>query len=64
MVFLSLISCAGVALGAEDKDEFAEEANADDEFEDLGAKPYSITVPLRIVGLRGSVPPAWLKVDC
>lgn len=30
-------------------------------FEEWKAKPYALTVPLRIVGLRGSVPPAWLK---
>lgn len=31
-------------------------------FEEWKSKPYALTVPLRIVGLRGSVPPAWLKV--
>jgi hypothetical protein len=31
-------------------------------FEEWKSKPYGLTVPLRIVGLRGSVPPAWLKV--
>ncbi|CAM6096722.1 unnamed protein product [Calypogeia fissa] len=38
-----------------------ESSIGDDEFEDLSAKPYAITIPLRVVGLRGSVPPAWLK---
>lgn len=31
-------------------------------FEEWKSKPYALTVPLRLVGLRGSVPPAWLKV--
>ncbi|KAG6543404.1 hypothetical protein Mapa_015320 [Marchantia paleacea] len=31
------------------------------EYEEWKATPYALTVPLRLVGLRGSVPPVWLK---
>ncbi|CAM6010716.1 unnamed protein product [Sphagnum balticum] len=30
-------------------------------YEEWKSQPYALTVPLRIVGLRGSVPPIWLK---
>jgi hypothetical protein len=33
-------------------------------YEEWKSQPYALTVPLRIVGLRGSVPPIWLKVGC
>lgn len=44
-------------LGGDTEDEDLKKA-----FEEWKSKPYALTVPLRIVGLRGSVPPAWLKV--
>ncbi|KAG0571130.1 hypothetical protein KC19_6G213100 [Ceratodon purpureus] len=43
-------------LGGDTEDEDLKKA-----FEEWKSKPYALTVPLRIVGLRGSVPPAWLK---
>ncbi|KAL3683745.1 hypothetical protein R1sor_001767 [Riccia sorocarpa] len=53
-----LYTMIGVALAAEidGSDEEVER-----EYEDWVATPYAITVPLRLVGLRGSVPPSWLK---
>lgn len=33
------------------------------EFEAYKAKVYSLTVPLKVIGLRGSVPPSWIKVE-
>lgn len=41
--------------------------NVDDEqwreaFESWKSKTYALTVPLRVVALQGSVPPAWIKV--
>ncbi|KAJ7518043.1 hypothetical protein O6H91_21G052100 [Diphasiastrum complanatum] len=38
-----------------------EDAEAKRAFEEWKSKPYALTVPLKIVGLRGSVPPIWLK---
>lgn len=31
-------------------------------FENWKSKSYSLTVPLTIVALQGSIPPAWIKV--
>lgn len=31
-------------------------------FESYKSKTYALTVPLRIVALRNSVPPLWIKV--
>lgn len=45
-------------IGGDTEDEDLKKA-----FDEWKSKPYALTVPLRIVGLRGSVPPAWLKVD-
>ncbi|KAL3675307.1 hypothetical protein R1sor_025255 [Riccia sorocarpa] len=58
IVHLILYTMIGVALAAEidGSDEEVER-----EYEDWVATPYAITVPLRLVGLRGSVPPSWLK---
>jgi len=39
-----------------------EDEDLDKAYEEWRSKPYALTVPLRIVGLRGSVPPIWLKV--
>lgn len=49
---------------AEDTDNISPEEQEElrKAFEEWKAKPYSLTVPLKIVGLRSSVPPAWLKV--
>ncbi len=44
-------------LGGDTEDEDLKKA-----FDEWKSKPYALTVPFRIVGLRGSVPPAWLKV--
>lgn len=30
-------------------------------FENFKAKTFALTVPLRIVALRGSIPPSWIK---
>ncbi|KAL2635634.1 hypothetical protein R1flu_007113 [Riccia fluitans] len=49
---------SGFALAAE-IDRSDEEAGR--EYEEWKDTPYAITVPLRLVGLRGSVPPVWLK---
>lgn len=32
-------------------------------FESWKSKTYSLTVPLRIIALRSSVPPLWIKVS-
>lgn len=32
------------------------------EFENWKLKTFALSVPLRIVALRGSVPPSWIKV--
>lgn len=43
------------------------EENIDEEqraaFEKWKSKTYALTVPLRIVAIRNSVPPAWVKVS-
>lgn len=31
-------------------------------FESYKSKQYALSVPLRVVALRGSVPPSWVKV--
>lgn len=31
-------------------------------FERFKSKTFALTVPLRIVALRGSIPPSWVKV--
>lgn len=31
-------------------------------FEKWKSKSFALTVPLRIVSLRGSIPPSWIKV--
>lgn len=47
--------------GISEKLEFPENEELTKEFEKWRAKPYALTVPLRIAALRGSVPPAWIK---
>ncbi|XP_021855882.2 uncharacterized protein [Spinacia oleracea] len=47
-------------------DEGRDVQNVDDkqwveEFENWKSKTYALTVPLRVVALQGSVPPAWIK---
>lgn len=32
-------------------------------FEKWKSKSFSLTVPLRVIALRGSVPPSWVKVS-
>lgn len=39
-----------------------EERRLESEFEAYKAKVYSLTVPLKLAALRGSVPPSWIKV--
>ncbi|XP_010540693.1 PREDICTED: uncharacterized protein LOC104814375 isoform X2 [Tarenaya hassleriana] len=38
-----------------------EDEGLKEEFEAYKAKVYSLTVPLKVVALRGSVPPSWIK---
>ncbi|KAG2320582.1 hypothetical protein Bca4012_056380 [Brassica carinata] len=38
-----------------------EERRLESEFEAYKAKVYSLTVPLKLAALRGSVPPSWIK---
>ncbi|CAA7061240.1 unnamed protein product [Microthlaspi erraticum] len=38
-----------------------EERRLEADFEAYKAKVYSLTVPLKVVALRGSVPPSWIK---
>ncbi|ESQ33686.1 hypothetical protein EUTSA_v10007328mg [Eutrema salsugineum] len=38
-----------------------EEKRLEADFEAYKAKVYSLTVPLKVVALRGSVPPSWIK---
>ncbi|CAH2034725.1 unnamed protein product [Thlaspi arvense] len=38
-----------------------EERKLEADFEAYKAKVYSLTVPLKVVALRGSVPPSWIK---
>jgi spermidine/putrescine-binding protein len=44
-----------------EKLEFPENEELTKAYEKWKAKPYALTVPLRIAALRGSVPPAWIK---
>lgn len=39
-----------------------EERRLEAEFEAYKAKVYSLTLPLKLIALRGSVPPSWIKV--
>jgi hypothetical protein len=45
----------------------AEEDDDDEEWkvalQQWKSKTYSLSVPLRVVALRGSFPPAWIKVS-
>jgi len=47
-------------------DKECEKTDEDEEmkkaFEKWKSKTFSLTVPLRVVSLRGSVPPSWIKV--
>ena len=51
-----------MGLGPSSEEVDAEEEDLDEVYEEWRSKPYALTVPLRIVSLRGSVPPAWMKV--
>lgn len=42
--------------------EVEEDGKLEADFEAYKAKVYSLTVPLKLVALRGSVPPLWIKV--
>lgn len=42
-------------------EKLAEDKDMEKAFEEWRSTPYKLTVPLRVVGLRGSVPPIWLK---
>lgn len=44
------------------RDEEIVDAEQREAFEKWKSKTYALTVPLRIVALQGSVPPAWIKV--
>lgn len=39
-----------------------EDGELKDAFEKWKSKSYALTVPLTIVALQGSIPPAWIKV--
>lgn len=39
-----------------------EDEKLEADFEAYKSKVYSLTVPLKLVALRGSVPPLWIKV--
>lgn len=60
MTDLDVDVITGAALAAEIE---GDDEEARREFEVWKATPYALTVPLRLVGLRGSVPPVWLKVS-
>ncbi|KAH9292601.1 hypothetical protein KI387_042210, partial [Taxus chinensis] len=47
--------------GMSEQLELSEDEEIKKAYEHWRFKPYSLTVPLRIAALRGSVPPAWLK---
>lgn len=58
-MYLSVVSF--VNTDSEDVGEYdSEELKA--AFEGYKSKTYALTVPLRIVALRNSVPPIWIKV--
>lgn len=40
-----------------------EDEKLEADFDAYKAKVYSLTVPLKLVALRGSVPPSWIKVQ-
>ncbi|CAN8290503.1 unnamed protein product [Cochlearia groenlandica] len=45
----------------EEEEEEEEERRSEADFEAYKAKVYSLTVPLKLVALQGSVPPSWIK---
>lgn len=48
--------------GMKDVAKEEEDKELEEAFEKWKSKSYSLTVPLRVVALRGSVPPPWVKV--
>ncbi|KAL1204972.1 hypothetical protein V5N11_016321 [Cardamine amara subsp. amara] len=48
-------------IAAGEKNHEVEEEKLEADFEAYKAKVYSLTVPLKLVALRGSVPPSWIK---
>jgi hypothetical protein len=51
-----------VFAGEENLNEVEDEEKLEADFEAYKSKVYSLTVPLKLVALRGSVPPSWIKV--
>jgi hypothetical protein len=47
--------------GEENLNEVEDEEKLEADFEAYKSKVYSLTVPLKLVALRGSVPPSWIK---
>jgi spermidine/putrescine-binding protein len=50
-----------VFAGEENLNEVEDEEKLEADFEAYKSKVYSLTVPLKLVALRGSVPPSWIK---
>lgn len=48
--------------GSFDVTEKIEEEELKAKFEAWKSKTYALSVPLRVVALRGSIPPSWVKV--
>ena len=49
-------------VGKSEDTENLEDKELKEAFKRWKSKPYALTVPLRIVTLRGSLPPSWVKV--
>lgn len=60
LVALIMSSCLNTANN--DVDVVFEDEETRAAFESWKSRTYSLTVPLRIVALRSSVPPLWIKV--
>lgn len=68
--FLMLENVSADGAGEEEREhgrknaakEEEEDKEMEEAFEKWKSKSYSLTVPLRVVALRGSVPPPWIKV--
>lgn len=59
---LNFVFFNGCFFFAGEENHEVEEAKLEADFEAYKAKVYSLTVPLKLVALRGSVPPSWIKV--
>lgn len=64
---LLIVQCLFLNIDSDSGGKYEDTGNLDDKklkeaFERWKTKPYALTVPLRIVALRGSIPPSWVKV--